>query len=128
MYKIEQKEYGLHVTMGGVYEASEIERYIAEKEGLLSNHEKPYSMVVDLRTAIPPEHKDVIRLKESQEKMRKEKLQRMAIIIASPVLMAQAKQVAFMSGIEENTRFINAAQTPDWEARAIAWAANGLEP
>lgn len=123
MYEINKTDYGLHVTMGGVYEENEIQEYVVEKEKLLSEIDGPYSIIIDLRTAIPPKFEDAQLLKESQEKMRDNNLHRMAIIVSSPVIMNQAKQIGFLAAVQSNTKYINASKTEDWEKEALLWIA-----
>ncbi|MEE8404658.1 MAG: hypothetical protein V3S17_04640 [candidate division Zixibacteria bacterium] len=121
MYEIKKTPYGIHVTMGGLYEENEIEEYIAEKENLLSEIDGSYSMIIDLRTAIPPKHEDAQRLKESQEKMKDSKMHRMAIIVSSPVIMNQAKQISFLSELDSSTKYIDSSKTDNWEEVALQW-------
>lgn len=121
MYEIKRTEYGLHVTMGGAYAENEIEEYVVEKEKALSEIDGPYSLVVDLRTAIPPEFEDVDLLRESQQKIKDSNLHRMAIIVGSPIIEAQAKQIGFLAGVESKTKYIDASKCDDWEEQVRQW-------
>jgi len=126
LYTIKKTAYGLRVQMGGIYEKDEIKNYIKEKEVLISSIEGPYSMILDLRGAIPPEGKDATLLIECQERMKN--LERMAMIITSPVIKGSAKQVLYGSGKDSSTRIINASRTHNWEELAIDWVTSAIEP
>src|SRR3970040_504702 len=121
MYKITKTKYGLHIGMGGQYGENEIEEYIIEKEKLMSEIKGTFSLMVDLRTAIPPKFEEVEMLKNSQRKMSDSKLHKMVIIVNSPVLMAQAKQIGFLAGLEAKTKYVNASKTKNWEEEALKW-------
>lgn len=127
MYEIKRTEYGIRVTMGGVYAENEIEKYVVEKERILSEIDGPYSLIVDLRTAIPPKFEDISLLKNSQKRLKDSKLHRMAIIVGSPVIMGQAKQIGFLAGVESATKYIDASKHDDWEERALEWISEGVE-
>lgn len=128
MYKIVRTDYGLHITMGGQYASEEIQRYVSEKEAILQTFTEPYSLLVDLRTAIPPEDADENLLAQSQRKMKGGNLLRMAIVVMSPVLEAQAKQIVFNAGLGDRTRIINANRVRTWDTVAHEWIIKGVEP
>lgn len=121
MYKIKKTDYGLHITMGGVYGDNEIEEYIIEKEKRMSEIDGSYSLIIDLRMAIPPKHEDAQRLKKSQEKMKDSNMHRMAIIVSSPIIMNQAKQISFLSELDSSTKYIDSSKTANWEEVALQW-------
>jgi len=128
MYKIEKTSYGLCVRIAGIYAEGELARYVAEKEAICAEFDKPYSMLVDLREAIPPSSEDHQRLQDSQRRQLEGNLERIAIVVISPILEFNARQVGFSAGTEDATRFINANRNPDWEKQALRWVIHGLEP
>jgi hypothetical protein len=128
MYRIERTHYGLRVTMGNLYSTEEIKKYIAEKEALVAKIEGPFSLLADLRSAIPPDENDEALLAESQARMKLCDLRRMAIIVTSPVIKTQARQISYTAGIDDRTRIINASKSPNWEELAIQWIVCGTEP
>lgn len=128
MYTIKKTDYGLHVVMGGVYAEQEIRQYIIEKEKILATFEGPYSLLIDLRTAMPPSSEDSKLLQESHKRLLEGNLLRMAIVVASPVMTVNAKQVRFLSGIEKCTRIILSTKMPDWKEAALGWILEGIEP
>lgn len=128
MYSIVRTDYGLHITMGGQYAPEEIKTYLVEKEAFLDTIVGPYSVLVDLRSAIPAHDADEHLLAQSQRKMSQNNLVRMAIIVISPVLEVQGRQVILSAGVGDRTRIINANKTRSWETAALDWIVNGVEP
>lgn len=128
MYKIEITEYGLYVTMGGKYEPGEMKRYTEEKAALISAIDAPFSIIVDLRNAYPPDPDDAELLIESQAQMKATKLQRVAIILQSPVLSLRAKQILNSADTYNITRIIDSSKSCNWMELAIGWAVDSIEP
>ena len=128
MYTIQKKHYGLHVTMGGLYSQEEIKTYILEKEELMAQIDGPFSMLVDLRQAIPPDEQREKMLEASQARMKQHRLLRMALIVSSPVIAIQARQIMINAAIGDRSRIINAAKTQDWETKALDWILYAIEP
>lgn len=127
MYTIEKKHYGLRITMGGLYAPGEIAQYVEEKDAALREFEGTYSLMVDLRSAIPPVAEDAEILQQSQARS-KGRLVRQAIVVHSPVVKLRANQLMVSSQISDRTRFINAAASPNWEEIAMNWILYGEEP
>jgi len=128
VFKIEKATYGLRVTMGGVYSDNEIRTYIEEKEKLISEMTGPFSMLIDLRSAIPPDRHDQKLLEESQIRMKQRNLLRVAILTRSPVVHMRGNQITMDAGTDDRTRIIDANTVSDWEAVALEWIVNGIEP
>lgn len=127
MYTIERKYYGLRITMGNQYAPDEIERYVKEKEEALREFEGGYSLLVDLRTAIPPNQEEAEFLRKSQAKMDAG-LIRQAWVIHSPVVRQRANQLVVTGPIKDRTRIIDSSASEDWEEIAMNWILYGTEP
>lgn len=127
MYKIEEKPYGLHITMGSLYAPDEMKNYIKEKELALKKYVQGYSLFVDLRSAIPPNEEDAELLRDSQARSD-EKLIRQVLITHSPVVRQRANQLIISGPIQERTRIINSAVTKNWHEMAMRWILEGVEP
>lgn len=127
MYTIEKKHYGFRITMGGLYAPGEIAKYVEEKDAALHEFEGSYSLMVDLRSAIPPVAEDAELLQQSQVRS-KDRLIRQAIVVHSPVVKLRANQLMVSSQIHDRTRFISAAESSNWEELAMNWILYGDEP
>lgn len=128
MYRIDKTEYGTRVTFGGRLTADEVRRFSVEIVRIREERKGPRSVVMDLRSLLPPEP-DVIELLNGTFQGSKETgLKRAAVIVNSPVVKGQAVQIAFVAQLADDTRYIDASKNPDWEARSVDWALNGIEP
>ena len=128
VYEIKRTAYGLHIIMGGIYEKDEIRKYTKEKGELAATIKAPFSILVDLRTAMPPDGEDAELLKQSHREMMHLDLQRMAVVVHSPVLKGNARQVLFDSGVSKYTRVIDASRLSNWEELALGWVVTAIEP
>jgi hypothetical protein len=128
MHNIERTAYGFRITNSGKFSSHEAEEFRHELLRTLSEHQKPFSLLIDIRELIPlsPDVADMMR--SVQEACHQMSLERAAIIISSPVLREQAVQVSFNSKTKRHDRFIDASKYPDWEQQAIAWLVEGKEP
>ena len=59
---------------------------------------------------------------------RKMSLERVAIVVNSPVLKQQATQISHDTMTSKYDRIIDASKNSDWENVAIAWVTDGVEP
>ncbi len=128
MYTIERKHYGLHITMGGLYAPGEMETYVREKEKAIAAIDGPFSLLVDLRSAIPPDERDEKLLEECQARLTRWGLVRMAFVVSSPVIRIQARQLVINATVKDQTRLIDASKSPNWEELALNWILYGTEP
>ena len=113
--------------MGGLYAPGEVATYLKEKEAALREYGDSYSLLVDLREAIPPNPEDAQMLQQSHARM-KDGLIRQAIVIYSPVVRVRASQLIEAGEIQDRTRIINSAESPNWEELAMDWILFGKEP
>ncbi|KAA3636617.1 MAG: hypothetical protein DWP97_02480, partial [Calditrichaeota bacterium] len=127
MYTIEETMYGLHITMGSIYAPGEIQQYVQEKEEIIKKFKDGFSLLVDLRTAIPPKAEDAECLRQSQAKL-KDGMIRQALIVKSPVVKRRANQLIISGPIKDKTRIIDASASDDWESLAMDWILKGIEP
>ena len=106
----------------------EAEEMKLELIGILSAKSGPFALVIDLRGLVPfePEVSEVIV--EAHAACMRMSCERTAIIVESPVLRGQVTRICFSAFPGKSDRLICASKVPDWEERAVAWAANGIEP
>ncbi len=128
MFKLETTTFGLKLTIRGKVDPSETANLKAELEGLLSRHDGPFSVLVDATELIPPDPESSTLLQECQEAALSNGMQRMAILLKSPVVKARSRQIAHLSGAADITKHINAATIGNAEQIALAWAVDGIEP
>ena len=128
MHKIEETDFGFKITAAGITEPEEMEQFKFEIIHTLAEHNRPFSLLIDLRELMPlsPEIAEII--KEIQISCRKMSLERAAIIVNSPVLEQQIIQTGFKAATSKYDRIIDISKHLDGENTALAWASEGIEP
>lgn len=128
MYKIEQTFFGYHVTLAGLITEAEARGYVGELQRERSSGHISQAAIVDIRELIPPES-GVLEILTLPFQMAKEAgLQRMAVIVKSPVVKIQTIQSVFMWKTDDITRIFDTSKLDNWQKLSFDWAAHGLEP
>ncbi len=128
MYKLEQTDYGIKATVQGFMDPTTVTNLRSEFVLLLAQQDGPFSLLVDARDLIPPEPESANLLQDCEEMASKAGMQRMAIILKSPVVKVQMQQVGHLSGAGDITRHIDASKVENAEEIALAWVVDGVEP
>jgi len=127
MYKIEQKSYGVKLVFSGFLREAEMVSWQTEMLGLLKELPESFGMLIDMRemTAMPAKSQEIVM---TTQKIFKSRIIRSATVTKSVITDLQSKRIGTVSGVNETKRFINAIDKPDWEASAINWIKNGVDP
>ena len=128
MYKIERTDYGFKVTSSGSFSTEEVEHLQRELINTLAQHDRPFSLVLDARKLALPGPEVVKVFTEIHTAIWQMSCERVVFILESPVAKRQVMQMHFIASPNGQDRVIDATKCPDWEARAIAWAAEAVEP
>jgi hypothetical protein len=127
MYKIEQKEYGVKLIFSGFLREAEMVSWQSEMLKLLHELPKSFGMLIDMceMTAMPAKSQEIVM---QTQKLFKSRITRSATVTSSIITDMQSKRIGTASGVCETKKFINAADTADWEEKAINWIENGVDP
>jgi hypothetical protein len=128
MFQIEPTEYGFKVTSTGSFTQDDVGRLKTDLLDMLARYNRPFSLVIDARKMILPRPDVYKTFTELHVAVWKLKCQRVAFVLESPVTKRQAMQMHYEAAPHSEERFINALLYPDWESRAVAWAAHAVEP
>lgn len=130
MYKIEKRPFGFQLTFGGEIDLAEIQKWREEARAALIGAPRAFGVLIDMRTLRPgglhPDAQPVMT--EGQGLFKKAGMQRSCVVLESATVTMQFERIAKQSGICEFERYINAAATPDWEARAVRWIEKKIDP
>ncbi len=131
MYKIAKQKFGYQLTFGGDrMDIAEMSRWREEAKTALVGAPKSFGVVIDMRTlkpgAVQPDAQKV--MVEGQGLFKKAGMERSCVILQSATVTMQFERIARESGIYAFERYINAAATPDWEARAVGWIEKKIDP
>jgi len=127
MHKIDEKPYGFKVTFHGFMQGEDVERFNKEMKRNADRQHGEFAVLVDLRETrtFPPEAQ--IGLMEIINYCRERGMNRNAVVVNSAITKIQANRLA-KEGSIEHIRFIDAAETDDWEQTAEDWLVRGKEP
>jgi hypothetical protein len=130
VYKIAKKDFGFQLTFGDTIDVAEMTRWREEARASLAGAPKSFGVLIDMRTlkvgGIPPDAQKV--MVEGQGLFRKAGMERSCVVLQSATVTMQFERLARESGIFAFERYINAAQKPDWEPKAIGWIRNKIDP
>ncbi len=128
MITVEKKSHGFYVTFTGVITAEEIRAYEAQVNHLWTPADGPRSSILDIRELIIPHGNEMSMFIDFFHRSKESGLQRLAVVVKSPVLKARAIQLAFEVGGTEMIRFFDASRTPDWLEQCNDWVIHALDP
>jgi hypothetical protein len=114
--------------LAGVIGLAEAREFAQELQVQLARQTKPFGTVIDIRSLVPPEPEVAAILTDCESITKQAGLKRRAMVVRSPVIKAQARQVAHQSLTADQERYIDAARVEDWERVAIDWVEKGIEP
>lgn len=128
MYKIETTSYGYRLTFGGVMNGLEVAEWLEESRQVLKDQAPGFCVFVDMRTLGPLENEGREVMRRGQALYLGHGMKRSVVILSNPVTTQQFKSIAWESGIAETERYIDASTDPEWEATAMSWILDGVEP
>ena len=129
MYKIEKKDFGFKLTFAGFIQLAEMQQWANEFGAEVQKlGGAKYGVLVDM-TELKPLPKDAQEfMTQGQLAARKGGMERSAVILNDTIVMMQFKRLAQESGIYNWERYFNAKDDPNYEAKAIDWIKNGVDP
>jgi hypothetical protein len=128
MWKIEHREYGVHLTFSGHIKEAEMEAWLEASKKELAKLEPPFGVFVDMRDMIllPPESQPAMQA--GQRYYREQGMVRSVVILQDDVLAMQFQRIAKKTGIYEWERYIDASNEPNWEQAGLDWIIDAIDP
>jgi len=128
LYRIEQRPWGIWLVFSGRMDDAETRDWMRASREVLAKITPPFSVLADVREISPLAPEVQFLFVEGQKLYRDHGMARSAVLVAGPIALRQFQRLAAQSGIREGERYIDASRDPHAEARAIAWARDGIEP
>ncbi len=128
MYAIEIKQYGFHLTFGGIIPAMEMKKWLNESIELLKTSPISFGVFVDMRTLTPLDSDTQYFLEEGQKAYKANGMKRSVVILSKEEIRVQFKRIAWLTGIYQWERYINSADNLDWECKGVDWIVNNIDP
>ncbi len=128
MYKIDRRDFGVHLVFSGHPRREEIEQWLAESKLILAGFEDSFGVFVDMRDLIllPPESQPT--MKEGQRLYRAAGMARSVVILSNDIVAMQFMRIAKQTGIYEWERYVDASTEPNWEQVALDWIIDAEDP
>ncbi len=108
--------------------AEEMAQWLKESGQMLVDVCESFSVFVDMRTLVPLDTAGQAFIGEGQRLYKRAGMERSVVILKSPVIVMQFKQIAISSGICDYERYIDASAEPSWEQIGLDWILNGVDP
>jgi len=126
--QIEETPYGYRVTFEGFLQFDDAGELLATMKSAVRPRDGGFAVLVDMRTsrALAIEAQEVV--KQAILVCKEAGLERNAVVLNSAIATLQAKRLARETGIEKDSRYIDASIEPDWERVAIDWLTAGIDP
>jgi len=128
LYKIEKREFGLRLTLGGVISGEEMARWLNDLSRELTTVRSSFCVFVDMRTLAPLGKDGQVHIQDGQKLAKRCGMVRSVVILSSPVTTMQFKHIAMDTGIYEWERYIDASKYPNWEQIGMDWIEKAIDP
>jgi hypothetical protein len=128
VYKIETAHYGFRLEFGGIVDEGEMARWVRDFAKALKKQPGEFVVFVDMRTLAPLDKAAQVHIREGQRLAREVGMARSVVILNSPVIIAQFKQIAWETGIYKWERYIDASRDPNWEEAGLDWILRKVDP
>lgn len=122
-------DYGFRVHAPGYITPAEARAWFEDLKARVQALEgKPFGLMVDSRTqkANPPDTQELI--KESMVWLRSHGMVRSVVVLDSTVALIQILRLAKATGVYAYERYMDALKDPEWEAKAVGWIQDGIDP
>jgi hypothetical protein len=128
VFKIERKDYGVRLTFSGMILTDEMALWLVESQKAVLTLPERFGVFVDMRTLRPLVEASQRTMHAGQRLYKENGLERSVVILDNDVVTMQFKRIAKETGIDKWERYIDASQTPDWEAKGLEWVIHGVDP
>jgi hypothetical protein len=128
MFKIEKKDFGFKLTLGGFINVDEMKQWVEESKKALLITPKQFGVFVDMRELkpLPPESQSFMQ--EGQKLYKQKGMQRSVVIVQNAITKMQFKRIAKETGIYAWERYIDASEVTNWEKIGKDWICDEIDP
>jgi hypothetical protein len=129
MHKLDGTEYGLRVTVEGFLDRAAMAPLCDDVEAYCRGAAAAeFGALFDLRRAAAGPVEAQESMKRCLQTLSAHGLGRHVVVVTGALATLQAKLLWREAGVAGWCRVLDASVTPAWEAPAVAWIENGLEP
>jgi len=129
MYSITRKTSGYILTFNGVIDENEMQKWVDDsKRHLQEEKSDSFGVIVDMENLEPLSQGASTLMKEGQKLYKEKGMNRSAVILNSPKICEQFKNIALQTGIYAKERYIDASTVKNSIEVAIKWVKDGISP
>ncbi|HPO50154.1 MAG TPA: hypothetical protein PLO89_07515 [Spirochaetota bacterium] len=129
MYTITRKVSGYLLTFKGVVDENEMKKWIEDSKRQLSQEKSDsFGVIIDMENLEPLSPEAASLMKEGQKLYKEKGMNRSAVILNSPKICSQFKNIALQTGIYTKERYIDASSVNNPIELAINWIKDGVSP
>ena len=129
MYKIEKRPSGYILTFSGDINVDEMQRWVNDSVKTLTiETSDSFGVIVDMKDLKPLSIEASNIMKQGQKLYKDKGMKRSAVIVNSPKVQEQFKNIAIQSGIYVSERYIDASTASNASQIAIDWVKDGVDP
>jgi hypothetical protein len=129
MYKIEKRPSGYILFFSGVINPDEMQRWCEDsKITLMGETSSSFGVIIDMKDLQPLSLESSNIMKQGQKLFKEKGMKRSAVILNSPKICSQFKNIAIQSRIYVTERYIDASAVSNPEEVAIDWVKEGIDP
>ena len=129
MYKIERRPAGYILTFSGLIDQDEMQRWHDDSARNLSDETSlSFGVIIDMKDLQPLSAESRTIMVAGQKLYKEKGMKRSAVILNSPEITAQFKNLALQSGIYATERYIDASKVSNAVDIAINWVKDAIDP
>ena len=129
MYKIERRPAGYILTFSGLIDQTEMQRWHDDSARNLSTEtSSSFGVIIDMKNLQPLSAESRTIMVAGQKLYKEKGMKRSAVILNSPEVTAQFKNLALQSGIYSTERYIDASQVSNAVDIGINWVKDATDP
>ena len=121
MYQIDSTDYGFRLTVTGRMDQAGIDKLSYDLLRVLSNHDRPFGLLVDLREMIPLKHQIAEASIELHAACRRLSMVRGVLVVKSRAVKSQFLRIGLKATCAGDDLIIDAGREPNWEDKALSW-------
>jgi len=129
MYKIERRPSGYILTFSGIINPDEMQRWFDDSQRNLSTEtSSSFGVIIDMKDLQPLSAESRTIMVAGQKLYKEKGMKRSAVILNSPEVTSQFKNLAVQSGIYITERYIDASVINNPVDTAINWVKDAIDP
>lgn len=126
-YTVTPTSYGYRGTFIAPFPPAEARTWLTELKRVLPPTPRPFGQLIDARQQKIQDPESVPIVEEAQLWLQKQGMNRSAVVVSSAVVKMNLARMSKETGVIAYERYFD-GNDPDWEAKAMAWLTQGVEP